>query len=94
MKRVVSISLGSSKRDKMAELKLGAETILLERRGCDGNEQRARALFARLDGQVDALGVGGVELHVRLTINATAALRLNLVQEVKKTLAPMAAASN
>jgi hypothetical protein len=86
MKHVVSVSLGSSKRDKKAELILGGETIIMERRGCDGDEQWARALFAELDGQVDALGVGGVELHVRIN-DKRYPLRsgLNLVKNVKKT---------
>ena len=86
MKRIVSISLGSSKRDKTVELKLSEQTIRIERIGCDGDEKRARALFAELDGQVDALGVGGVELYVRVA-DKQYPLRsgLNLVKEVKKT---------
>lgn len=86
MKRVVSISLGSSTRDKKVEFKLGDQTILLERIGCDGDERKARSLFASLDGQVDALGVGGVELYVRVA-GKSYPLRsgLNLVKDVKKT---------
>ena len=60
MKHVVSISLGSSKRDKKVEFKLGDQTILLERIGCNADEKKARALFTEMDGKVDAFGVGGV----------------------------------
>lgn len=86
IKHVVSISLGSSSRDKKVEFKLGDETIILERIGCDGNEKKARALFAEMDGKVDAFGVGGVELYVRVA-NKNYPLRsgLNLVKEVKQT---------
>lgn len=86
MKRVVSISLGSSSRDKKVEFKLGDETIVLERIGCDGDEKKARALFTELDGQVDAFGVGGVELYVRVA-HKKYGLRsgLSLVKGVKQT---------
>ncbi|MBP7095321.1 MAG: quinate 5-dehydrogenase [Spirochaetia bacterium] len=66
MKRAVSVSLGSSKRDKSVEIELAGTSVLLERRGTDGDEKRAQALFEELDGKVDALGVGGVELYLRL----------------------------
>lgn len=86
MKHVVSISLGSSSRDKKVEFQLGQETIILERIGCDGDEKRARALFAEMDGKVAAFGVGGVELYVRVA-NKNYPLRsgLNLVKDVKHT---------
>ncbi|RME84434.1 MAG: quinate 5-dehydrogenase [Caldilineae bacterium] len=66
MKRVVSVSLGSSSRDKKVVLTLDGEEISLERIGVDGDEEKARRLFAELDGKVDALGVGGVELNLRV----------------------------
>lgn len=86
MKHVVSISLGSSSRDKKVKFRLGDETIILERIGCDGDEKRARALFTEMDGKVTAFGVGGVELYVRV-VNKNYPLRsgLNLVKEVKQT---------
>ncbi len=86
MKHVVSISLGSSKRDKKVEIQLGPETILMERRGCDGDEKKAQAMFTELDGQVDAFGVGGVELYVRVA-QRRYPLRsgINLVKNVKHT---------
>ena len=86
MKRVVSISLGSSSRDKRVEFKLGDETIIMERIGCNGDEKKARALYADMDGKVDAFGVGGVELYVRV-VNKNYPLRsgLNLIKAVKRT---------
>lgn len=65
MKRVVSVSLGSSARDAAYELKVLGEEVRLERRGTDGDLQRAKALLAELDGQVDALGLGGVSFSLR-----------------------------
>jgi len=86
MKHVVSISLGSSKRNKKTEFKLGDQTLLLERIGCDGDEKKARALFTEMDGKVDAFGVGGVELFVRVE-NRNYPLRsgIGLVKNVRQT---------
>jgi|GEM_PF-5982949 len=66
MKRAVSISLGSSARDKQVEIELLGEKVSIERRGTDGDIARATALFTELDGQVDALGVGGIDLWVEM----------------------------
>lgn len=59
MKRAVSISIGSSKRDKAVEVKLFGETVRIERIGTDGDLKKAAQMYTELDGQVDALGVGG-----------------------------------
>jgi hypothetical protein len=64
MKRAVSVSLGSSTRDKRVEIELLGETVLIERIGTDGNVERAAALYSSLDGKVDAFGVGGIDLSV------------------------------
>jgi hypothetical protein len=66
MKRAVSVSLGSSARDKAVVITLGSEQINVERIGTDGDVERAKRLFTELDGQVDALGVGGVDIYLRL----------------------------
>lgn len=66
MKRAVSVSLGSSKRDKKVEVELLGERVSIERRGTDGDIAAATALFSELDGQVDALGVGGIDLWVEM----------------------------
>lgn len=62
MKRAVSISIGSSARDKQVEIDLLGERIQIERIGTDGDMDRAAALFNELDGKVDAFGVGGADL--------------------------------
>lgn len=62
MKRAVSISIGSSKRDKSVEIELLGEKILLERIGTDGDMEKAALLYRDLDGKVDAFGVGGANL--------------------------------
>jgi hypothetical protein len=59
MKRAVSVSIGSSKRDKAVEVKLFGETVRIERIGTDGDLEKATRLYTELDGQVDAIGVGG-----------------------------------
>lgn len=66
MKRAVSISLGSSKRNKKATIKFKDEEILVERIGTDGDVAKARQMYLELDGKVDAFGVGGVDLYLRL----------------------------
>ena len=66
MKRAVSISLGSSKRDKSVTVNLNGVEILVERIGTDGDLEKARQMYLDLDGKVDAFGVGGVDLYLRL----------------------------
>ena len=66
MKRVVSISLGSSKRNKRVETTLRGEQIVLERIGADGDQKRMRQLFLEYDGQVDAFGFGGTDLGLEV----------------------------
>jgi hypothetical protein len=64
MKHAVSISIGTSKRDKAIEVELLGEKILIERRGTDGDMEKAAQLYRELDGKVDAFGVGGADLGV------------------------------
>jgi len=62
MKRAVSISIGSSTRDKKVVVDLLGEQVEIERIGTDGDMDRAAAMFRELDGKVDAFGVGGADL--------------------------------
>jgi hypothetical protein len=64
MKRAVSISLGSSKRNKAVEVNLLGEQVSIERIGTDGDMEAAAQLYKELDGKVDAFGVGGADLGV------------------------------
>jgi len=86
MKRAVSVSLGSSSRDKKVVVQLGDQEISVERIGTNGDTQKARRLFAELDDKVDALGVGGADIYLRLgdreyPLHAP----LKLVQDVQHT---------
>lgn len=62
MKRAVSISIGSSKRNKAVEVELLGEKVCIERIGTDGDMEKAAQLYKELDGKVDAFGVGGADL--------------------------------
>jgi len=62
MKRAVSISIGSSKRNKAVEVTLFGEKISIERIGTDGDMEAAAQKFKELDGKVNAFGVGGADL--------------------------------
>ena len=62
MKRVVSISLGSSRRNKRVETELRGTRIVLERIGADGDQERMRQLFLEYEPQVDVFGFGGTDL--------------------------------
>ncbi len=64
MKRAVSISIGSSQRDKAVEVELLGERVQIERIGTDGDMEKAALLYKELDGKVDAFGVGGADLGV------------------------------
>jgi len=64
MKRVVSVSLGTSKRDKHEEVTILGESFLIERIGMDGDLEAFGNKFAELDGKVDALGVGGADIYL------------------------------
>jgi hypothetical protein len=64
MKRVVSVSLGSSDRNKTVEADFLGEKFRIERIGTDGDIARAIALISELDGKVDAFGMGGIDLYI------------------------------
>jgi len=86
MKRAVSISLGSSQRDKSVKINLKGQEILVERVGTDGDIPQARKMYLDLDGKVDAFGVGGVDLYLRLDDrNYPLHAALKLVSGVKQT---------
>lgn len=64
MKRVVSVSLGSSKRDHQVYEEFCGESFEIKRVGTNGDKQKAVELIRRLDGRVDALGMGGTDLYI------------------------------
>ncbi|NLN29578.1 MAG: quinate 5-dehydrogenase [Firmicutes bacterium] len=63
-KHVVSVSLGSSERDHVAEVELFGEAVTIERRGTDGSVKEAIRLISSLDGKVDAFGLGGIDRYI------------------------------
>jgi len=62
--RVVSVSLGSSSRDKIVTAEFLEHEVQVERRGTDGDMARAISLIRELDGKVDAIGLGGIDLYL------------------------------
>lgn len=64
MKWVVSVSLGSSKRDKTATVNLLGQTVKIKRVGTDGDIHLFADLFAAYDGKVDCLCVGGMDVYL------------------------------
>ena len=64
MKHVVSVSLGSATRDTDQTVRILGEDVHLERRGTQGDFEAASRLIAELDGNVDAIGLGGIDLFL------------------------------
>ena len=64
MKRVVSVSLGSSQRNKSSEAAFAGVPFRLERIGTDGGVRKAARMIADYDGKVDAIGLGGVDRYL------------------------------
>lgn len=86
MKHAVSISLGSPRRDKKVTVDFKGTPVTIERIGTGGDEQRAHRLFAELDGKVDALSMGGLDMYVTLDGHDYPVRNaLKLVQEVHQT---------
>lgn len=86
MKRVVSVSLGSSTRDHHARVELLGEEFNIERTGVDGKLDAAIARVRELDGTVDAIGLGGIDVYLYAG-NRRYALRdgLRLLEAAKTT---------
>jgi hypothetical protein len=64
VKNIVSVSLGSSKRDHRASVELLGERFEISREGVDGKLDVALARVAELDGKVDAIGLGGIDVYL------------------------------
>ena len=64
MKHVVSVSLGSSQRNRSLQTSFAGLPFRVERLGTDGDVRRAEQLIADLDGKVDAIGLGGVDRYL------------------------------
>jgi hypothetical protein len=64
VKKVVSVSLGSSTRDHHAVVTLLGEEFDISRVGTDGKLDAAIAKVHELDGNVDAIGLGGIDVYL------------------------------
>lgn len=81
VKHIVSVSLGSSKRDHAFETEFFGEQFLIERIGTDGNWDRAIQVIRDLDGKVDAFGMGGIDLYISI------AGRRYVIRDAKRLIA-------
>jgi hypothetical protein len=64
VKKVVSVSLGSSTRDHQARVTFMGEELEIARTGMDGKLDAAIAKVRELDGNVDAIGLGGIDVYL------------------------------
>lgn len=60
----MSISIGSSTRDKEVVIELLGEKVTIRREGTDGDRKKAVARIKELDGTIDAFGLGGFDLYL------------------------------
>jgi hypothetical protein len=66
MKKILSVSLGSCRRDHVTECEFLGQACQLSRRGTDGDFDKAIELYREYDGKVDAFGVGGTFFYVHV----------------------------
>ncbi len=64
MKKVVSLSLGSSRRDKTVRARFWNEDFEIARIGTNGDQALFVKQLAELDGTVDAIGFGGMDRYL------------------------------
>jgi hypothetical protein len=64
MKKILSISFGSSARDHTTVHTFLGQECELSRKGTDGDFDLAVRRYAEFDGKVDAFGVGGTEFYL------------------------------
>lgn len=86
VRTVVSVSLGSSKRDHEVTATLLEQRFNIRRVGTDGDFRKAQAALRELDGNVDAIGLGGIDVYL-YSRRQRFALRdgLRLMDTVKQT---------
>ncbi len=62
----MSVSLGSDTRDHQAVIEIMGKSVTIRREGTNGDIRLARKKMRQYDGRVDALGVGGTDLYLRV----------------------------
>lgn len=87
-RHVVSVSLGSSRGNHRVETELAGQRFIIERIGTDGDYQAWCRRLRELDGRVDAIGLGGINLaliagshkyYIRDAVRAVAGMRTPVV---------------
>jgi len=80
------VSLGSSTRDHKVETEFLGEKFIIERIGMDGDYKKYSHTIKSLDGNVDAIGIGGIGIYLPVR-HRTYIIRsaLPLIREVKNT---------
>jgi hypothetical protein len=66
MKKILSISLGSSSRDHSVIHTLLGEECEISRKGYNADIEKAIEAYKEFDGKVDAFGVGGIEFYLEV----------------------------
>ncbi|EKD55967.1 MAG: hypothetical protein ACD_58C00325G0005 [uncultured bacterium] len=87
MKKVVSVSLGSSKRDHTFTTTILYKTYEIQRVGTDGDFQKFRQLLEECDKNPDvmAIGLGGTDLYLAFEdIHITLKQTFKLIRGIKK----------
>ncbi len=64
MRKIVSASLGSSTRDHQVDVELLGEEFNIRRVGADGDFDKIAGMLRDLDGNVDAIGLGGIDIFL------------------------------
>src|SRR5580700_6093090 len=86
MKHVISISLGSSTGDFEREIEMGGTQVRLVREGVDGDMERAKRRIREVDGKVDAIGLGGIDVYLYVAGKQfVVGDGMRLVEEAKST---------
>lgn len=66
MKKILSISVGSSSRDHTARHTFLGQECEISRQGTNGDFAKAVQRYQEMDGKVDAFGAGGVEFFMQV----------------------------
>lgn len=85
MKRVVSVSLGSSKRDKTSRATILEQEFEISRVGTDGDIKRFARMIQELDGKVDAIGLGGCDRYLWVDNRRYAFREIDAIAKLAKT---------
>ncbi|MFC2064838.1 quinate 5-dehydrogenase [Chloroflexota bacterium] len=66
MKKILSVSVGSSQRDHTTRRTFLGQECEISRQGTDGDYDKAIQMYKDNDGKVDAFGVGGLEFYIQV----------------------------